>query len=220
MGSLPQEQILYDPTFWKSEKDRSGDVLVADQLRSGSDEEAMVRLQERDRGAVEVLFHRYSRLVFSIALDIVHDRGDAEDVTQEAFFYIYQKADLYDPARGTVKGWILQVAYHRALDRRAYLHRRPFNSGTDIESLGDTLVGDTDLDREVGITLSRIQLEKAFQELPELQRRTLELFYFEGMKLREISKVLNEPWGNIRHHFYRGLEGLRKSAFVERLREK
>jgi RNA polymerase sigma-70 factor (ECF subfamily) len=62
-------------------------------------------------------------------------------------------------------------------------------------------------------------LERAFEQLPEIQRVTLELFYFEGLELREISERLNEPLGNSRHHFYRGLERLRKSAFVQRLRE-
>ena len=220
MSTPPQERALYLPTFWKREKKRSGEESAVEELRPITDEEAMIRLRERDWDATELLFRRYSRLVFTIALDIVHDRGEAEDVTQEAFLYLYQKADLFDPAKGTAKGWILQVAFHRALDRKAYLRRRGFYSGTDIESLDDTLLGETDLDREVGVTLSRVQLERAFRELPELQRRTLELFYFEGMELREISEVLNEPWGNVRHHFYRGLELLRKSAFVERLREK
>jgi len=68
--------------------------------------------------------------------------------------------------------------------------------------------------------MNRMHLERAFEELPQIQRRTLDLFYFQGLELREISERLNEPLGNVRHHFYRGLEKLRKSAFVRRLREK
>jgi len=179
----------------------------------------MLRLQTNDSTALEILFDRYARLVFRIALGVVRDRGEAEDVVQECFFHLYRKCFLYDAAKGAVKNWVLQIALHRALDRRAHLARRGFYVGTDTGSLGDTLLGETDLDREIGAKLNRIQLEKAFGELPETQRVTLELFYFEGLDLREISRKLDQPLGNTRHYFYRGLERLRKSAFVQRLRE-
>jgi len=178
----------------------------------------MARLQANDAGALEILFDRYSRLAFSIARGVIHDSGEAEDVVQEAFFYLYKKSLLFDGSKSSVKSWILQIALHRALDRKSHLARRGFYVGTDIGSLDDTLLGDTDLDREIGAKLNRAQLEKAFMELPEMQRLTLELFYFEGLNLREISEKLNEPLGNTRHHFYRGLERLRKSAFVQKLR--
>ncbi len=178
----------------------------------------IARLQSNDSSALEILFDRYSRLVLSIARGIVRDSGEAEDVVQEAFFYLYKKSGLFDGSKGSVKNWILQIALHRALDRKAHLARRGFYAGTDIGSLDDTLLGETDLDREIGARLNRVQLEKAFQQLPEIQRLTLELFYFEGLELREISEKLNEPLGNSRHHFYRGLERLRKSAFVQKLR--
>lgn len=178
----------------------------------------MGRLQSNDSSAMEILFDRYSRLVLSIARGIIRDSGEAEDVVQEAFFYLYKKSRLFDGSKGTVKNWILQIALHRALDRKSHLVRRGFYLGTEISSLGDTLLGETDLDREVGAKLNRVQLQRAFEQLPEIQRLTLELFYFEGLELREISKKLNEPLGNSRHHFYRGLERLRKSAFVQTLR--
>jgi RNA polymerase sigma-70 factor, ECF subfamily len=205
---------------WARNRASSASGLNLPEARSPSDEELLARLQQNDSSALDGLFERYSRLVLSIALRIVRDFGEAEDVVQEAFFYLYQKAALFDPAKGTAKGWIVQVAFHRALDKKSYLGRRGFYLGTEINSLGDTLLGEIDLDQEIGAKLNREQLEKAFEELPEMQRRVLELFYFEGMELREIAEKLNEPWGNIRHHFYRGLERLRKSAFVNRLREK
>lgn len=185
-----------------------------------TDEELMGRLKTNDAAALHFLFDRYSRLVLSIALRILRDYGEAEEIVQETYCYLYQKAALFDAAKGTAKGWIVQVAYHRALDRRAHLARRGFYLGTDVGSLDDTLLGETDLDREIRSKLNRAHLEKAFEELPERQRRTLELFYFEGLELREISEKLKEPLENIRHHYYRGLEKLRKSAFVQKLREK
>lgn len=186
--------------------------------RNPSDEALMAHLQATDSGSLEILFERYSRLVLAIARGIVRDAGEAEDVVQEAFFYLYKKSALFDGSKGSVKNWILQIALHRALDRKAHLTRRGFYVGTDIGSLDDTLVGETDLEREIGAKLDCGQLERAFQQLPQIQRVTLEMFYFEGLELREISEKLREPLGNTRHHFYRGLERLRKSTFVKRLR--
>jgi len=136
------------------------------------------------------------------------------------FFYIYRKSTLFEPSRGSAKAWIVQIAFHRALDRKAHLARRGFYLGTDLDPLHDTLLDHTDVEREIGAEMNRLHLERAFEELPEIQRRTLDMFYFQGLELREISERLSEPLGNVRHHFYRGLERLRKSTFVRKLREK
>jgi RNA polymerase sigma-70 factor (ECF subfamily) len=215
--TLMSERSLTFPIAYDKDGESGYAALGARSDRRLSDEEVMVDLQAGDSKALHVLFDRYSRLVLSMALRIVHDRGEAEDIVQEAFFYLYEKSVLFDPAKGSAKAWIVQIAFHRALDRKSHLARRGFFLGTEIDSLDDTLVGRTDLDSEIDARLCRAHLEKAFQELSEMQRRTLELFYFEGLELREISEMFTEPLGNIRHHFYRGLEQLRKSAFVQRL---
>jgi RNA polymerase sigma-70 factor, ECF subfamily len=213
-------RALSFPTVWGRNRARSVNVPETPVARCPSDEELMACLHANDSNALDLLFQRYSRLVLGIALRILHDYGEAEGVVQEAFFQVFQKAKLFDLSKGTAKAWIVQIAFHRALDRKSYLDRRGFYLGTGIGCLDDTLLAKTDLDREIGASLNRVQLEKAFEDLPAKQRRTLELFYFEGLKLREIIEELNEPLGNVRHHLYRGLERLRKSAFIQRLREK
>jgi RNA polymerase sigma-70 factor, ECF subfamily len=218
MSSQPPGRALTFPLAWDRSQERTAAQPETPERRSPSDEEVMACLQSNDAAALQILFDRYSRLVLSIARGVVRDNGEAEDVVQEAFFYLYKKSLLFDGSKGSVKSWIAQIALHRALDRKSHLARRGFYVGTDIGSLDDTLLGETDLDREIGAKLNRAQLEKAFEQLPEVQRLTLELFYFEGLNLREISQKLNEPLGNTRHHFYRGLERLRKSSFVQRLR--
>ena len=189
------------------------------ELRSPSDEELMARMQAKDAQALDQLYSRYARLVFGIAFRTLNDRSEAEEVVQETFFSLYQKALLFDPGKGSAKGWVVQIAFSRARDRRAHLLRRGFYSGTDIDSLDDTLQGEGDVEREVGLRIDFAHLLSAFEDLTEMQRSTLELFYFQGLELREISQRLNEPFGNVRHHFYRGLERLRKSPAVKRLRE-
>src|SRR3981081_2136096 len=211
MSSPPNGRALELPVVWV--------WRPVVEVRSPSDEELMSRLQAKDSKALELLFDRYSRLVFGIALRILNDHSEAEEVVQEAFFYIYQKAVIFDPLKGSAKGWVVQVAFSRARDRKAHLSRRGFYSGTDIDSLDDTLLGQNDVEREIGALLDFSPLQFAFEDLTHMQRQTLELFYFEGMELREISEQLHEPFGNVRHHFYRGLERLRKSPAVKRLRE-
>jgi RNA polymerase sigma-70 factor (ECF subfamily) len=217
---MPPRRALTFPIEWEDPiRESTAGPTQLSKTRIPTDEDAMVRLQSNDTGALEILFNRYARLVFRIARGVVRDIGEAEDVVQEAFFHVYKKCLLFDKSKGSVKNWILQVALHRALDRKEHLARRGFYLGTNLTSLDDTLLGGTDLEREIGSRLKHAQLQKAFAELPDVQRVTLELFYFEGLDLREISERLNEPLGNTRHHFYRGLERLRKSAFVQRLRE-
>jgi RNA polymerase sigma-70 factor, ECF subfamily len=217
MSSPANGRALAIPLVW-TEKGHSVALPEGAPVRSPSDEELMSRLQAKDTSAIEVLFDRYSRLVSGIAFRILHDYSEAEEVVQEAFFYIYQKAALFDPRKGSAKAWIVQIAYSRSLDRRAHLSRRGFYTGTEIESLDDTLTGKTDVEREIGAKINFAHLQRAFHGLTQMQRRTIELFYFEGLDLREISERLQQPFGNVRHHFYRGLERLRKSPAVQRLR--
>jgi RNA polymerase sigma-70 factor, ECF subfamily len=220
MSSPPQGRALALPFVRAGTSQPSVTVAEKAEVRSQSDEEALARLKARDSSALNLLFDRYARLVLSIAARILRDYGEAEEIVQEVFFYVYRKSALFEPSKGSAKAWIVQIAFHRALDRKAHLARRGFYLGTDIDPLHDTLLGSMDLEQEIGAEMNRLYLERAFEELPEIQRRTLDLFYFQGFELREISERLNEPLGNVRHHFYRGLEKLRKSAFVRKLREK
>jgi len=217
MSSPPNGRALALPVVWGASRESA--APRAAEVRSPSDEELMAGLQVKDSKALELLFGRYSKLVFGIGLRILNDHSEAEEVVQEAFFYIYQKALLFDPSKGSAKGWVVQIAFSRARDRKAHLSRRGYYAGTDIEFLNDTLVGQSDMEREIGVRLDFSHLQCAFEDLTPVQRQTLEMFYFEGMELREISERLHEPFGNVRHHFYRGLERLRKSPAVKRLRE-
>lgn len=220
MGVPTGARGLSFPAIWGAVKSHSVDDPQTSGGQCLNDEEAMLRLRSGDPNALSYLLERHSRLVFNVARRIVQDFGEAEEIVQDVFFQIYQKAELFDPLRGTTKAWILQMAFHRSLDRKSYLARRGFYNGANVEELSDTLSGKIDLDRELGAKINRVKLEKAFEELPELQRRTLELFFFEGLDIKEITDRLQESFGNVRHHLYRGLERLRESGFVQQLRSR
>jgi RNA polymerase sigma-70 factor (ECF subfamily) len=185
-----------------------------------SDEKLVARLRNEDPEALDLLFGRHSKLVYSIAFRILRDAGEAEEVVQECFLYMFRKAWTFEPSRGSAKVWIVQIAYSRARDRKAHLLRRGFYRSAEIESdsMDSALVSKSDVEREIEAKVDFDRLQCAFTDLTDIQRETLQLFYFEELGLREISERLHEPLGNVRHHFYRGLERLRKSAIAERLR--
>jgi RNA polymerase sigma-70 factor, ECF subfamily len=215
VSTPPQGRGLTFPIVWGRGRTHSTSAVPV--LPRLSDEEVMSRLHEHDSNALNCLFDRYSGLVLRVAFRILHDYGEAEEVVQEVFFQVFQKSSLFDASKGTAKAWIVQIGFHRALDRKSYLDRRGFYFATDIGCLNDNLSGETDPYRQLETKLNRAQLEKAIDELPEMQRRTLELFYFEGFEVREIGDKLHESLGNVRHYLYRGLERLRQSAFVQGL---
>src|SRR6202165_3364457 len=149
MSSPPNGRALALPGGWGPTRESARSLPVVE-VRSPSDEELMSSLQAKDSKALELLFDRYSGLVFGIAVRILNDHSEAEEVVQEAFFYIYQKALIFDPRKGSAKGWVVQVAFSRARDRKGHLPRRGFYSGTDIDSLDGTLLGASDVASEIG----------------------------------------------------------------------
>jgi RNA polymerase sigma-70 factor (ECF subfamily) len=206
--------------LWTGEKPRPIALAENGESQPNSDEGLMVALKAKDREALAELFRRYSRLVFSVALRILRDVGEAEEIVQEVFVYLYERAGLFNEGKGTARAWLVQVAHHRSLDRLEYLQRRNFYFGTDARVLADTLAGKSDLERELASKQSREQLKESFERLSKRQRLTLELFFFEDLDFSEIAERMNESLENTRHHYYRGIQKLRKDAFVKKLRDK
>lgn len=176
-----------------------------------SDEDVMERLRQGNAEALPVLFDRFYRLVLKVALRILRDPGEAEDVMQDVFLEIFNKAAQFDPVRGSVKTWILQYAYHRSLSRRQYLALRKFYDRYHVSEceVCDSNVVDASWR---GLTFQewRRVIEQGLATLPEKQRKTIELVCFHGLLLSEIAGRTKESLPNVRHHYYRGLQGLRK----------
>lgn len=219
--SSPPERVLHVPLLWAKEKREAAPVIpISGKAQSPSDEILMASLRERDQDALAELFRRYSRLVFSMGFRILRDLGEAEEIVQDVFLYLYQRANLFDQSKGTAKAWIVQVTHSRSLDRRNFLHRRHFYIGTDAIDFADMLAGPNDVERHVISNWNRAQLELALRDLPQKQRRTVEMFFFEGTELKEIARQLGETPENVRHYYYRGLQKLRKNGIVQALKGK
>src|SRR6516162_9963325 len=180
-------------------------------MPSLSDEDIMEQLRLGHPDALPILFDRFYRLVLKIAARILRDPGEAEDVMQEVFLELFHKAAQFDPSKGSVKTWILQYAYHRSLSRRQYLALRNFYDQRQIGEREISECNSGDISWR-GLTFSewRRVIEQGLATLNHKQRKTLELACFQGLLLGEIAERTNESLPNVRHHYYRGLEGLRK----------
>jgi RNA polymerase sigma-70 factor, ECF subfamily len=179
-------------------------------LGAMSDSELMGAMCNGQTEALEALFNRYARLVHRVAADILKDHVEAEDSTQEVFFEVYRKAHLYDPARGTVKGWLLRYAYRRTVRRKLLLGRRAAYHGESIDIVDEMQPPLPRLSQEE----CRWVLRSALAHLPERQRTTLELTCFEDLPLREVAERLGVSVGCTRHYYYRGLAQLQQWARV------
>lgn len=214
--SSPPERALSLSLLWAKEKRKNAaTVPLEDELKPPTDASLMAGLRDNDPDVLSELFRRYSRLVFAIALRVLSDRGEAEEIVQEVFFYVFRKIHQYDEEKGTPKSWIVQIATSRSIDRRNFLRRRHFYGGTDVAPLTDTLAGSNDMERDLVTKFSLPLLTEALKELPEKQRRTLELFFFEELEHKEIAARMGETVENVRHHYYRGLQKMRKKIFPE-----
>jgi len=175
-----------------------------------TDEELLESIRNDDVSAALALFRRYAKLAFAIGCRVLKDEGEAEDLTQEMFLRLCAEARTFDGTKGSARTWIVQMFYRRAFDRRAYLNRRHFYSGTDLAEQTNALVEWTNSENAMIERLTAQQLKSAFSELSNRQRETLEAFFFEGLTLAEIAARSGEDMKNVRHHYYRGLERLRQ----------
>jgi RNA polymerase sigma-70 factor, ECF subfamily len=134
---------------------------------------------------------------------------------------VHRLCGSFDSSKGSARFWILQMTYRRAISRRRYLTSRHFYNSVDIEDLAETLKDlRTEKDRcETSLAglLGAERMEQAFEALSEGQRQTLRLHFFEGYTLKEIASKLGQTRGNIKHHYFRGLDRLRKQVFGGKL---
>jgi RNA polymerase sigma-70 factor (ECF subfamily) len=185
-----------------------------------SDEVLMCRLKEDDKEALSLLFHRYMRLVRRICARILRDETEAEDLTQDVFLFIQRKCNIFDSSKSSAVSWIVQMAYQRAIERRRYLTTRHFYNRLDIEERGHQIVkkpADED-DYSPEAVFGRNGLEKVLEDLSEDQRETLRLYFFEGYTIAEISEKFGQSHSNVRHHYYRALDKLRKQMIGSAVR--
>jgi len=175
----------------------------------------MACLQEEQSDALAVLFDRYQKLVLSIALKIVRDPGEAEDVTQIVFLDVYRAVGQFDPRKGNTRVWLMQFAYHRAINRRQHLQAREFYKSKELEELEFRPV---EAHATLGLSSpeTRALVRQSMDALSDTQKSVIEMACYEGLSMREIAERTGESFANVRHHYYRGLRKLRSLISADR----
>lgn len=187
------------------------------------DEAALVTcVAEGDAVALEQLYERHSRGVYSLAMRLLGDSPAAEEVVQETFLKLWRQPAAYQPTRGRLFPWLLGVAHHHAVDllRRRQLeqrHRVPAATGTNGDALADLLdnhglaASDDDPQMRAGAFEQQAAVSRALGNLSKEQRLPLELAYFRGLTQLEIATLLGLPLGTIKTRMRLGLQQLRKA---------
>jgi len=197
----------------------SDEGVVAD--AQVSDGALMAQICEGDREAMACLFRRHASVVRALAYRVLRDTSEADDLVQEVFLLIHRLCKTFDTSKGPARFWILQMAYRRAISRRRYLTSRHFYTRLDLEEaareLADPGANVSQVENSIDGNLGNGVLSRVFNELSENQRQTLSLHFTEGYTFDEIAAKLGQSRGNIKHHYFRGLERLRKEIFGGKL---
>jgi RNA polymerase sigma-70 factor (ECF subfamily) len=184
-----------------------------------SDESIMIRVQEGEGDALAMLFGRYARLVRVVSVRILRDEAEADDLVQELFLFVHREARVYDISKSTVRSWIVQMTYRRAISRWRYLNARGHYKNSGLDCCAPPFAGSATVsyDSSIEALFGREGLKKVMGDLTAEQHETLRLHFYEGYTLAEIGKKLGQSPGNVRHHYYRGLEKLRKQVRESKL---
>lgn len=174
-----------------------------------TDRALVARIERRDADALGELYDRYGARLNGLACRILGDTGEAEEVLQEVFLYVWRSASAFDPTRGGVLVWLLVSTRSRAIDRlrarRPGGRERPtaLSASPEPASEEDVMAG-------LGGGEFEAICRKAIRELPEDQRRALELAYFEGLTEQEIADRAKSPLGTVKTRVRLGLMRLRE----------
>jgi RNA polymerase sigma-70 factor (ECF subfamily) len=177
-----------------SEGDQSRDRVWIERVAAG------------DREAYSALYDRYASVMFGAALRLLRERREAEDLLHDVFLEVWRKAGDYDPARGSVRTWLLVRLRSRALDRRkSVYHTRVVALEERALEREEAPLGDPSMD------LEREAVRRALRQLPEAQQAVLELAYYQGFSSSEIAARLGIPLGTVKSRVAGGMARLREA---------
>jgi RNA polymerase sigma-70 factor (ECF subfamily) len=182
------------------------------ELTDLADPELVDLVAAGDARALEVLYDRYSRAVFSFALRILGERTIAEELVQEVFFRAWKQARKFSEGRGTFITWLLSITHNMAIDEIRRRNRRPQRADSADPVLMLTNVRDENpsVEEQAMMGSIREQIALAMAALPETQRSAIELAYFRGLTQREIAELQDEPLGTIKTRMRLAVRKLRE----------
>lgn len=170
-------------------------------------EELLARAALGDEVAFAALYDELAGPVLGMVGRVLRDRAQSEEVAQETMLEIWRKAATFSPDRGNVRSWALTIAHRRAIDRV-----RSEQSGSDREARAGRLDPHRDFDEVAEQTMLRLEREDvraALASLTDLQRRSIELAYYDGYTYREVGALLDIPVSTVKSRMRDGLIRLR-----------
>ena len=166
------------------------------------------QVANQDREAFGQLYDRFSTLVFTLAMRMLKARFDAEDLLQEVFVQVWRQAQSYSAERGSPEAWIVNIARSRAIDKIRSIRRRERSLVlTDDPSRAES---SDNVESSAAESETRLAMNSALANLPEAQRKVLELAYFGGLTQTEIAERLAEPLGTVKTRMRSGIQRLRE----------
>jgi RNA polymerase sigma-70 factor, ECF subfamily len=181
-------------------------------VQKPSDVELMSAIARQDRSALAELWKRHGGLVFSLALKVVQNRQTAEDLLIDVFFELWQRAERYDPARGSPVTYIATLARSRSIDRRRSMGNRVTTS-LDLAGPATFIASDnikSSPHQHAAQEEEAVKVRKAVESLQVEQRQAIELAYYRGMSHSEIAAALQKPLGTVKTHIRQGCIRLRQ----------
>ena len=173
--------------------------------------ELLARVAKRERAAFEELYGRYANILYATAMKFLKEDADAQDVVQDVFIQIWDKAKLYDPAKGKPLTWALTLTRNRSIDRiRAIQRRTRLRDDFEKETVPDESAGVREALSGVDASEKNQILRDAVSQLSPQQRRVIELAFFRGLTQSEIAEQLGEPLGTVKARARRGLMKLKE----------
>lgn len=175
---------------------------------AATDRDALERITKGEHDALAELYDRHGRLIYSLALRILRDQSEAEDIAQEVFSQVWRQATQYTPDRGTVVAWLVALTRSRSIDRLRGRRSRPDFVGDPIPEM--ELPDSAPLvDEQLAWTRQVADIRAAIETLPSLQKIAIELAFFEGLTHAEIAEKLEVPLGTVKTRIRQGLLKLR-----------
>ena len=171
----------------------------------------LARVAKRERAAFEQLYARYSNILYATAMKFLKQDADAQDVVQDVFIQIWDKAKLYDPTKGKPLTWALTMTRNRSIDRiRAIQRRTRLRDDFESETVADESAGVREALSEVDASEKSQILRDAVGRLSPEQRKVIELAFFGGLTQSEVADRLGEPLGTVKARARRGLMKLKE----------
>lgn len=178
-----------------------------------SDEEAqlLVKVASGDRASFEELHRRLATLLFTSALGVLNNREAAQDVTQDVFMQIWEKAPTYDASRGKAATWAMTLTRNKAIDRlRSNQRRNRLHDDVQRESQSGPIFDDRDSLHEALSHERGTAVREAMEVLGSEQRKAIQLAYFDDMPYPQVARILGVPLGTVKARIRRGMMRLRQ----------